>query len=86
MMEYDRVELIKASSYPKPEIADNDYDLSINRYKEVDMRQLSMTHRKKFSNGWRSWRKKIEGEELEKILNSGKTTWGDWSEVVQSNR
>lgn len=43
---------------PKEEIAENDYDLSINKYKEIQYEAVDYDPRKRFSPASTTWRRK----------------------------
>ena len=56
---------------PKKEIADNDYNLSLNKYKEVEYIPIEYPPTSEIMANIRAMEKQIEKEmdELEKLLN-----------------
>ena len=69
--EKDRKRTEKSFLVPKKEIVDNDYDLSINKYKEVEYKPVEYPPTSEIMANIRSIEKQISAEmdELEKLLN-----------------
>ena len=69
--EQDRKRTDKSFMVPKKEIADNDYDLSLNKYKEVEYIPIEYPPTSEIMANIRAMEKQIEKEmdELEKLLN-----------------
>ena len=63
--EGDRARTDQSFLVPKPEIADNDYDLSLNRYKEVEYEAVEYAKRKLKKEAERRVRLALEGRDLE---------------------
>ncbi len=57
--ENDRKRTDKSFMVPKYEIKSNDYDLSINRYKEIEYEEVKYDLLLLFLNGWLSWRRRL---------------------------
>ena len=63
--EGDRARTDQSFLVPKAEIADNDYDLSLNRYKEVEYEAVEYAKRKLKKEAERRVRLALEGRDLE---------------------
>ena len=71
--EADRKRTDKSFMVPKKDIEDNDYDLSINKYKEVEYIPVEYPPTKEIMANIRSIEAEIskEMDELEKLLKTG---------------
>ena len=70
--EADRKRIDKSFMVPKQDIVDNDYDLSINRYKEVEYQKVEYPPTSEIMVNIRKIETEIskEMDELEKLLNA----------------